>query len=186
MPFNWWATHGLRLLRSLPVMNEPPDWREDRVESAIDGRNPTVLAELSAAFAVIGDVQFLPGYSLALTKTPGIDRLSDLPRPERLRYLADVDLLADAVETVCRRADAAYRRLNVEILGNTDAFLHCHIWPRYEWEPSEIIGKPVWLYDPVRWRDPANALGPAHDEMRAALTAEVVSRRGSAEFRFNV
>ena len=173
-------------MRSVPVMDEPRNWREERIESAIDGRNPTVLAELSAAYAVIGDVQFLPGYSLALTKTPGIDRLSDLPRVERLRYLADVDLLADAVETVCRRMDPAYRRLNVEILGNTDAFLHCHIWPRYEWEPLEIIGRPVWLYDTARWRDPATALGSTHDEMRSALTAEVLSRRDAVEFRLNV
>ena len=144
------------------------------------------MRTLPAAFAVIGDVQFLPGYSLALTKTPGIDRLSDLPRPERLRYLADVDLLADAVETVCRRLDPEYRRLNVEILGNTDAFLHCHIWPRYEWEPPEIVGGPVWWYDRSRWRDPATALGPAHDGMRAALVAEVVARRDAVEFRFNV
>jgi diadenosine tetraphosphate (Ap4A) HIT family hydrolase len=144
------------------------------------------MAELGASYAVIGDVQFLPGYSLALTKVPGVDRLSDLPRVERLRYLADVDLLADAVETVCRRFDPAYRRLNVEILGNTDAFLHCHIWPRYEWEPAEIVGKPVWLYGPERWSDPMAALGSAHDEMRAALTAEVLSRRDAVEFRFNV
>jgi diadenosine tetraphosphate (Ap4A) HIT family hydrolase len=167
-------------------MSELRDWREDRIESAIAGTNPTVLAELSAACAVIGDVQFLPGYSLALTKTPGVDRLSDLPRVERLRYLADVDLLADAVETVCRRLDPGYRRLNVEILGNTDAFLHCHIWPRYEWEPPEMVGRPVWLYDSVNWRDPATALGPAHDELRAALAAEVVSRRDAVEYRFNV
>ena len=163
-------------------MGEPRDWREERVRSAIEGRNPTVLAELPAAFAVIGDVQFLPGYSLALTKTPGVDRLSDLPRSERLRYLADVDLLADAVETVCRRLDPAYRRLNVEILGNTDAFLHCHVWPRYEWEPPEVVGRPVWLHDPARWRDPATALGPAHDGLRAALVAEVVARRDAADY----
>jgi diadenosine tetraphosphate (Ap4A) HIT family hydrolase len=143
------------------------------------------MAELDASYAVIGDVQFLPGYSLALTKTPGVDRLSDLPRRERLLYLADVDLLADVVETVCRRFDPAYRRLNVEILGNTDAFLHCHIWPRYEWEPAEMVGKPVWLYGAERWSDPMTALGSAHDEMRAALTAEVLSRRDAVEFRFN-
>lgn len=63
------------------------DGRSDRVRAAIEGRNPTVLAELGAAFAVIGDVQFLPGYSLALTKTPEVDRLSDLSRAERLHYL---------------------------------------------------------------------------------------------------
>lgn len=166
-------------------MSDLPDWRADRVRSALDGRNPTVLAELDAAYAVIGDVQFLPGYSLALTKVPGVDRLSDLPRAERLRYLADVDLLADAVETVCRRRDPAYRRLNVEILGNTDAFLHCHIWPRYDWEPRDVVGRPVWHYDAARWRDPATALGPAHDEMRADLVAEVLLRRDAVEFRFN-
>jgi diadenosine tetraphosphate (Ap4A) HIT family hydrolase len=164
-------------------MSRVRDWREDRVGSAIEGRNPTVLAELEAAYAVIGDVQFLPGYALALTKAPGIDRLFDLPRTERVRYLADVDLLADAVETVCRRRDAAFRRLNVEILGNADAFLHCHIWPRYEWEPDALIGRPVWLYEPARWRDPATALGPAYDDLRADLTAEVVSRRDDPAFR---
>lgn len=159
------------------------DWRADRVGAALAGRNPTVLAELDAAYAAIGDVQFLPGYSVALTKLRGVDRLSDLPRSERIRYLADVDLLADAVESVCRRFDPAYRRVNVEILGNTDAFLHCHIWPRYEWEPSEIVTKPVWLYPASRWSDPATALGSQHDDLRAALAAEVGSRRDSSEFR---
>ncbi|MBF0815729.1 diadenosine tetraphosphate hydrolase [Microbacterium paludicola] len=149
------------------------DWRADRVGAALEGRNPTVLAELDAAFAVIGDVQFLPGYSLALTKVPGVDRLSDLPRHERIRYLADVDLVATAVEKVCAARDRGYRRVNVEILGNTDAFLHAHIWPRYDWEPPEIVGYPVWLYPRERWTDPATALGPRHDALRAALAAEI-------------
>lgn len=161
------------------------DWREERVRAASEGRNPMVLANLEASYAVIGDVQFLPGYSLALATEPGVDRLSDLPRRERVRYLADVDLLADAVETVCRRLDPAFRRLNIEILGNTDAFLHCHIWPRYEWEPADIVGKPVWHYPPERWQDPANAVGPQHDRLRAELTAEVEARRASEEFRLD-
>ena len=161
------------------------DWRNERVQAAIDGRNPTVLAELDASFAVIGDVQFLPGYALALSKVPGVDRLSDLPRPERVRYLADVDLVATAVENVCSERDPAYRRVNVEILGNTDAFLHAHVWPRYEWEPADLIGKPVWLHPAERWHDSATALGPAYDDLRAALTAEVDRLRSSPEFASN-
>jgi diadenosine tetraphosphate (Ap4A) HIT family hydrolase len=160
------------------------DWRDDRVQAAIDGQNPTVLAELDASFAVIGDVQFLPGYALALTKVLGVDRLSDLPRTERVRYLADVDLVATAVENACSARDSGYRRVNVEILGNTDAFLHAHIWPRYEWEPAHVVGKPVWLYPAERWRDPATALSPDHDGLRADLTAEIDRLRDSAEFRF--
>lgn len=149
------------------------DWRTDRVRAAREGRNPTVLAELDAAYAVIGDAQFLPGYSLALTKVPGVDRLSDLSRTQRLRYLADVDLLATAVEQVCAKRDSGYRRLNVKILGNSDPVLHAHIWPRYEWEAPEIVGKPVWLYPPERWQEPATALGPQHEDLRAALTTEI-------------
>ncbi len=155
------------------------DWRSDRVRAAIEGRNPTVLAKLGAAFAVIGDVQFLPGYSLALTKTPGVDRLSDLPRVERLEYLADVDLVAAAVENVCSRRDDGYRRVNVEILGNTDAFLHTHIWPRYKWEPPEIVTKPVWLYPAERWRDPATALAARDNGLRQELAEEIARLRES-------
>lgn len=151
------------------------DWRSDRIRSALAGKNPTVLAELDSAFCVIGDVQWLPGYSLALTKVPGVDRLTDLPRAERVRYLADVDLLATAVENVCSRIDPAFRRVNIEILGNADAFLHAHIWPRYDWEPPEIVTKPVWLYPSANWRDAQYALGAPHDALRASLRDEIHS-----------
>lgn len=156
------------------------DWRRDRVGAAIEGRNPTVLAELVAAFAVMGDVQFLPGYTVALTKRRGVDRLSDLPRGERLAFLADVDLLGSAVEQVCRERDPAFRRINIEILGNTDPFLHCHVWPRYEWEPADVIGRPVWLYPVELWHDPSTALGPQHDELRRTLAAEIARQREQA------
>ncbi|WHU48682.1 diadenosine tetraphosphate hydrolase [Gordonia sp. L191] len=149
------------------------DWRADRVRSAIEGRNPTVLAELDAAFAVIGDLQFLPGYSLALTKSPGVERLSSLPRSERLRFLADVDLIATAVETVCAAHDPGFRRMNIEILGNTHPILHAHIWPRYTWEPADRVGMPVWCYPQERWHEPASALSAAHDELKSALSAEI-------------
>ncbi|MGI5216366.1 HIT family protein [Nocardia sp. CA-290969] len=161
------------------------DWRDDRVRSAIDGRNPTVLAELATAFAVLGDTQFLPGYSLALAKAAGADRLTDLPRPERVRFLAEVDLVATAVETVCAARDPGYRRINVEILGNTHHFLHAHIWPRYEWEPADLVGGPVWGYPAQRWDDPGTLLGPRHDELRSALAGEISRLRNSAEFRFD-
>ncbi len=162
------------------------DWREDRVAAALAGDNPMVLAELDAAFAVIGDVQWLPGYSLALTKVPGVDRLGDLPRAERIRYLADVDLVATAVENVCRRRDDAFRRVNVEILGNHDAFLHAHVWPRYEWEPPDLVTKPVWLYSSDHWTDSCFALRRDHEDLRADLEAEVIRLRDAVEFRFGV
>ncbi|MFB9577391.1 diadenosine tetraphosphate hydrolase, partial [Streptomyces yanii] len=55
------------------------DWRMDRIGTALRGENPTVLRRLTSGFAVIGDVQFLPGYSVLLVDEPDVQRLSDLP-----------------------------------------------------------------------------------------------------------
>lgn len=145
--------------------------------SALAGTNPTVLSRLPGGFAVIGDVQFLPGYCVLLTDRPGVDRLSDLPRPERVRFLQSMDLLGEAVERVCRERDPAFRRVNLEILGNTDAFLHAHIWPRYDWEPAEVVTRPVWLHPEERWADPGTRLGSQHEELRGALTRALISNR---------
>ena len=146
------------------------DWRSDRIGSALRGENPTVLARLPSGFAVIGDVQWLPGYCVLLADDPGVCTLSDLPRAQRREFLDSMAELADAVERACRELDRGFRRVNLEILGNTDPFLHAHVWPRYDWEPAELVRKPVWLYPSERWTDPATALGPEHDTIRAAIT----------------
>lgn len=145
-------------------------WRDDRIGSAHRGLNPTVLARLPESFAVIGDVQWLPGYCVLLTDDPAVSRLSDLPRNRRLAFLESMDRLGAAVERACGELDDGFRRINLEILGNKDPFLHAHIWPRYEWEPPELKRLPVWLYPRERWRDPADELGPQHDGIRAAIT----------------
>ncbi|AOR36508.1 diadenosine tetraphosphate hydrolase [Streptomyces fodineus] len=155
------------------------DWRTDRIGAALRGENPTVLRRLEAGFAVIGDVQFLPGYSVLLVDEPGVQRLSELPRAKRLAFLSDMDLLGEAVERACRRMDPAFRRVNLEILGNTDPFLHAHVWPRFEWESAEMAGKPVWLYPPDRWSGERFRLGPRHDVVRDAIGSEL-DRLGSA------
>ncbi|MEW2217588.1 diadenosine tetraphosphate hydrolase [Streptomyces globisporus] len=149
------------------------DWRSDRIGAALKGKNPTVLRQLAAGFAVIGDVQFLPGYSVLLVDEPDVQRLTDLPRPKRLSFLSDMDHLGEAVERVCRRTDPAFRRVNLEILGNTDPFLHAHIWPRFEWEPCDVVSRPVWLYPQEHWSDEQFKLGPQHDALRDAIGNEL-------------
>jgi diadenosine tetraphosphate (Ap4A) HIT family hydrolase len=118
-------------------------------------------------------VQWLPGYSVLLTDDPSISRLSDLPKPKRTDFLDSMDRLGEAVERACAASDAGFRRVNIEILGNADAFLHVHVWPRYDWEPPELVTLPVWLYPLENWRDPATALGPQHDALRQAISAEL-------------
>ncbi|TLQ42046.1 HIT family protein [Streptomyces marianii] len=149
------------------------DWRKDRIGSALRGENPAVLRKLEAGIAVIGDVQFLPGYSVLLVDDPSVERLSELPKSKRLAFLSDMDKLAEAVERACRRLDPAFRRVNLEILGNTDPFLHAHVWPRFEWEPADLVGRPVWLYPRERWHDEQHVLGPQHDAVRQAIADEL-------------
>ncbi|MFH9958930.1 HIT family protein [Streptomyces roseolus] len=149
------------------------EWRKDRIGTALRGENPTVLRRLTAGFAVIGDVQFLPGYCLLLADEPGVQRLSDMPRAKRLAFLSDMDLLGEAVERVCRRLDPAFRRVNLEILGNKDPFLHAHVWPRYAWEPEDVMERPVWLYPRDRWDDERTRLGPRHEALREAIGGEL-------------
>lgn len=145
------------------------DWRHDRVASALRGTNPTVMRRLAGGFAVIGDVQFLPGYSLLLTDRANVDRLSELPRAERTAFLHGLDLLGEAVERACKAADPAFRRVNLEVLGNREAFLHAHVWPRYEWEPEEIRSGPVWWYPRSHWQDPQYQLGQRHTQLRQQI-----------------
>ncbi|MFC7796841.1 HIT family protein [Streptomyces cinereoruber] len=156
------------------------DWRKDRIGTALRGENPTVLRRLDASFAVIGDVQFLPGYSVLLVDDPDVRRLSELPRARRLTFLTEMDRLGEAVERACRRLDPAFRRVNLEILGNTDPFLHAHVWPRFDWEPADLVGKPVWLYPPDRWSDERFRLGPPHDGLRDAIGEELDRLRTTA------
>ena len=149
------------------------DWRDDRIGSAARGENPTVLAELRAGYAVIGDVQFLPGYCVLLGKDPTVSALGEMPRAERVQFLSDADLLATAVERACRITVPGFRRMNLDVLGNADTFVHAHIWPRYDWEPEELVTRPVWLYDPQKWREQTTAHGEAYAHLRARIVKEL-------------
>jgi hypothetical protein len=59
----------------------------------------------------------LPGYSLLLNEQHQADRLTDRPRGARLAFLDSMERLGEAVEIVCRRHDARFRRINLEIIS---------------------------------------------------------------------
>ena len=147
-------------------------WRRDPIGAARRGENPTVIATMPSGFVAIGDTQFLPGYCLLLADAEA-DHLTDLPRPARARFLADMSLLGEALVAVCGAGDPAFSRINYEILGNTWRHLHAHLIPRYSWEPPEFRDGPVWRYPDQRWSDPAHALSPEHDRLAEAIRREL-------------
>ena len=71
-----------------------------------------------------------------------------------------------------RRGNIDHGRCDVDDRGGF-MVLHAHIWPRYAWEPDDLVWRPVWLYPPEKWRDPSSALGPQNYALRAAITANL-------------
>ncbi|MCM3767698.1 HIT family protein [Neobacillus niacini] len=144
------------------------DWKKDRITSAHRGENPLVLAKMRSGFAVMGDTQFLPGYCVLLPSVK-VNSLNELDFKQRSEYLLDMSLIGDAIQAVC-----SPRRVNYSIYGNTDVYLHAHIFPRYEWEPEEKIPKPVWLYTEDHWFDRKYHFSvEQHGEMKETLSQKL-------------
>ena len=50
------------------------------------------MACMRSGFAVIGDTQYLPGYSLLLCEHAAVNHLTDLPLQQRVHFLLDLSL----------------------------------------------------------------------------------------------
>ena len=132
----------------------------ERVEQARNGTNDKVICRMPSGWAVMGDVQFLPGYCLLLPD-PVVASLNDLDADARATYLLDMARIGDAVLQASRAL-----RINYEILGNSEPELHCHIFPRYASEPDDKRKMPVWFYD---WKNALPYAEDVHGELRKAI-----------------
>ncbi len=113
----------------------------ERVAQARAGTNPTVICQVPSGWAVLGDSQFLRGYTLLLPD-PVVGDLNALTGRARAQFLLDMAVIGDAL-----LEHTSAWRINYEILGNSDHALHAHIFPRYLDEPEERRRRPVWFYD---------------------------------------
>ncbi len=139
----------------------------DRVEAARRGENPYVITRMPSGWAVMGDVQPVPGYTLLLPD-PVVAGINDLEGAVREQYLRDMVRLGDGL-LACTDA----YRINYEILGNTEQALHAHVTARYEWEEPKIRAHPAFVgYDwkTARRFDP-EADGALRDALRDFLSA---------------
>jgi diadenosine tetraphosphate (Ap4A) HIT family hydrolase len=131
-----------------------------------------VMARMRSGFAVIGDTQHLPGYSLLLCGDASVNHLTDVDWRRRGEFLFDLSLIGEAVELACR--ERGLRRINYEVLGNSMACLHGHVHARYDWESPERIGWPVWRYPDAERSDPVHAYSDReHGELRSAVALEL-------------
>lgn len=114
-----------------------------RIELIKGGKNKFFVKELKSGCVVLGDHQFYKGYTLLLSKIH-TDELHKLKSSERSQFLEDMALVSEAVYKAFKP-----KKLNYELLGNTDSHLHWHIVPRYKDDPNPDV--PIWVIPyPIR------------------------------------
>ncbi len=121
--------------------------------------NPYLIAELSTGYAVLADNQYYPGYTIFVAKQC-VPELHDLPPGVRSRFLEEMAQVAEAVFRACKP-----RKLNYELLGNSVAHLHWHLFPRYADDPNPRW--PVWNNEAFLQAPRRPAIAPA--ELAALL-----------------
>lgn len=105
------------------------------------GDNPRTVCRVQSGWVVLGEAQFLRGYSLILPD-PVVGHLNELDIAARTILLREAALVGDALLEITGAI-----RINYEILGNLEPALHVHIFPRFADEPEHLKTSPVWFYD---------------------------------------
>lgn len=123
-----------------------------RVRDCQAGSYPKQICRISSGWVVLGDVQFLRGYSLLLPD-PVVSDLNAMEEEKRKIFLHEMSVLGDVLLEI-----TGALRINYEMIGNVEPALHAHLFPRYADEPEALRLKPVWFYD---WEK-----APAFDEAR--------------------
>lgn len=110
---------------------------DDASPPSRSGTDPDLIWRFPHSVVVLGSWQYFHGYCVLISRTHA-EELSQLDRTIREAFLAEMCLLAEALEEEFRP-----RKLNYELLGNQVPHLHWHLFPRYAEDPGHL--KPVWV-----------------------------------------
>ena len=138
------------------------------VDDCRTGRNPRTIARIQSGWVVLGEAQFLRGYSLILPD-PVVVNLNILSHAARKTLLLEMTVVGDALLELTGAV-----RINYEILGNLEPALHVHVFPRYTDEPEALRTRPVWFYD---W-DNAPRFDPVRDRQLLDDMCRLLQRAG--------
>ena len=96
----------------------------ERIELIKQGRNPHFVKELETGYVVIGDGQYFKGYTLFLAKEH-VTELHKLEYETKIKFLEEMSIVQEAVAKAFQA-----EKMNIELLGNGDAHVHWHLFPR--------------------------------------------------------
>lgn len=115
----------------------------DRIALIRRGENPYFVREMETGYVVIGDYQHFPGYALFLCKRHETE-LFHLGKAFARAFMEEMITVAGAVKEA-----AGAEKMNYECLGQGDAHLHWHLFPRRAGDIGAYGNKgvgPVWWY----------------------------------------
>ncbi|MDR3314198.1 MAG: HIT family protein [Oscillospiraceae bacterium] len=133
-----------------------------RIAQITQNENPYFVREFSTGYVVIGDHQRFAGYTLFLCKQH-VHELHELEPAFRLQFLHELSQVSEAVH----RAFAP-EKLNIEQLGNGDAHLHWHIFPRRAGDTPQP-GPVWWLPKEEMYADAARPDAAKLEELKTKL-----------------
>ncbi len=144
----------------------------DRIEMIKKGENPYFVKELNTGYAVIGDNQHFYGYTLFLYKNHDYTELYQMDMNERLEFMKEMTLVAQAAANAF-----GCDKMNYELLGMGDAHLHWHLYPRRDGDIGDYGNHgrgPVWWYPMKKMyaddnRPSSEELESMKDKLRAEL-----------------
>ena len=96
----------------------------ERIELIKQGKNPHFVKELETGYVVIGDGQYFKGYTLFLAKEH-VTELHQMEYETKIKFLEEMSIVQEAVAKAFRA-----EKMNIELLGNGDAHVHWHLFPR--------------------------------------------------------
>lgn len=134
-----------------------------RVQRLRAGEDPNLIARMPAGWAVLGEQQFLRGYSLLLPD-PVVGSFNELAPAQRAQVMQDAAALGDALLAV-----TGAMRINYAIFGNLEPALHVHVVPRFADEPEALRTAHPWAYDWNAARQDAAGNVRLIAQLRAAL-----------------
>lgn len=141
------------------------------IEQIKRGENPWFVKEFETGYLILGWNQHFYGYCLFICKRHVVE-LFDLDIDYRTKYMQEMVVAAEAVKKAFN-AD----KINYECLGNGDAHLHWHIFPRKSGDLGEYgnDGKgPVWwLPKEIMWDDNNIPSADELEKMKQKLLAEL-------------
>ncbi len=132
----------------------------DRIKMIKDGTNPYFVKELKTGYVVIGDNQHFYGYALFLCKRHETE-LFNLDKDYAAEFMKEMILTAEAIKNAF-----GAEKMNYECLGQGDAHLHWHLYPRRAGDIGQYGNNgagPVWWYPMDKMYSDENR--PSADEL---------------------